>query len=350
MMRTRRFLAATIAVLLSGCDPLDRTELTLSFDDTGEKVSVQIVADTGRLRVLRETSGDRIGDDILAARDEWSIRLANAQAGNEQILLSRTGRELTRVEHRAQIAAQHLDRFFSDISASVQVTRGDGWCELTIYPGTSTRATRQQQQSVNARLRTYSAIAVRYFEAVKPLYRYMDDNPHRVEDLFTWIYAEPAERPEVSDDEHDLVAPVREAAELLAGTGDEREDKQLARDADLVFNPFPARLSVVVPSEPLAVEGFTRGEGRALQAATATPFEAVSSLEGRWISPDPLAVLTRAAEGALPRQLAALAATEPRRAAAVVTPGDVSRAIVQAMQPAPRYRLRWIVKSPAPGS
>jgi hypothetical protein len=71
-------------------------------------------------------------------------------------------------------------------------------------------------------------------------------------------------------------------------------------------------------------------------------------LEGRWISPEPLAAQFEA--NATARQLGERLARQPRRLAAVVTPSDVARAVTQAMQPAPRYRVRWIVTAPAPGS
>lgn len=344
-MDRRSLSVVALTALLLACDPLARTELTLSFDETGERVALQIVSDKDRLNVVRAATGDRIGEEILAGRDEWSVRLSNAGATEEQLVLNRSRREVTRVEHRSVIAANDLQAFFFDIGASVQMTRGEGWAELTIYPGASTRATRQQRESLLRKLESYSLRAVRYFEAVRMLYAYMDNNPPRTETLFLALYSEDADQPVLSEGEGDLVAAVRRAVDGLGQSEGQESERELGIVADLVYNPFPARISVVIPTEPLLVEGFGRQE-RSYVIATPLPSEAIWRLEGRWIQPDPVAATIRAGDSVPPQQLAAeLAATE-RRAAAVVAPSEVLRAVIDQLRPAPHYRVRWITKAP----
>lgn len=335
-----------LTTLLLACDPLARTELTLSFDDAAERVAVQIVSDENRLRVVRATTGDRIGEEILAGRDEWSVRLANAGANDEQIVLNRSKSEVKRVEHRSVIDANHLQAFFFDVGATVQMTRGEGWAELTIYPGASTRASRQQRESLQRKLESYSLRAVRYFEAVRMLYAYMDHNPHRAEDLFTSLYTEKAdEAPPLSEGESDLIAAVRRAVDALGQSEGEESERELGIAADLVYNPFPARITIVVPSEPLLLEGFERHE-RSLVIETPMPSHAIWRLEGRWISPDPVAAMIRSEEKVQPRQLAAPLAASPRHAAPLVAPSEVMNAIIEQLKPAKLYRVRWITKEP----
>jgi hypothetical protein len=155
-------------------------------------------------------------------------------------MLNRTGRELTRVEHRARVETHDLDRFFFDIGASVQMTRGDGWSELTIYPGASTRASRQQRELVQKGLQEYAAHAVRYFGAVRRLYSYMDMNPHRTEELFVAVFAEGEDAPQLSEDEQELVDRLKKAANVLLEGGQEQNEtnrdrgRDFARDADSI--------------------------------------------------------------------------------------------------------------------
>ena len=82
---------------------------------------------------------------------------------------------------------------------------------------------------------------------------------------------------------------------------------------------------------------------------TVSALEAISMLEGRWISPDPLAMLFKSEDKATAAEMAAVVAPVPRRAEVVVTPTEIAQAMVEKMRPAPRYRVRWVPKPvPAP--
>jgi hypothetical protein len=334
----RRALVAVLAFVLVSCDPLARTELRLTFDETGQKVDVAIVADTDRVKDMRAATGDAFGEDIFRARDEWSIRLRNSGAEKERIILDRTRGELTRVEQHATIDADDLQRFF-DTGVSVQVTRGSGWAEVTFYPGASSRATRQQRSQVAESLDAFARLAANYYETLAALYRHLDANPSRSEPLFQALFEEKEnQRPEMSEQESDLVSAVRTAAESLWKL-EEADNKKFARDADFVFNPFPGRLDVVVPSEPLLVEGFRKNEDGILVASTSTPLEALRSLAGTWASPDPLA-LSLVEEKVTVEDVTAA----PRKVEAVDA-ASIRRKVMEAMQPAPRYRVRFVTKS-----
>ncbi len=341
-MKRRIAVPAIVCLLALACDPLARDEMTLTFDDSGETVRVKVSSDQNHIDVYHAGEGNRLGEDVLAERDEWSARFAAANARDERIVIGRSAHKITSVEEEATVDTADLQRFFFDAGVTVQVIRGEGWAELAIFPGASNRATSRQRDAVQRKLEEFARLGAAYFAAVHDLYEYLDANSARGEEMFFGFYTDKREEAHLSEKEQPLVDAVRKAAQALAAAGDDNQ-KELERLADLVFNPFPAAVAVRVPSEPLAVEGFERKKDGALVAETATPLEAILNLEGRWVSPDPFAELMRA-EGLGARDLAARVAAKPRQAAPVVIASEISRQIIKGIQPAPRYRVRWITK------
>ena len=336
---------AALFFFAASCANIVHHDLTLTFDDRGERVTVSVVTSLPVAKDSRDrTHDERLREDILAGRDEWSLRFANASPEADRVTFERARGELIRAEHVARIDVADLQKIFFDVAVSAVVTRGDGWTELAIYPGTSTRATRQQRDESEKKLRGYSRRAVRYFGAVRVLYDYLNEHPQRAEALFAALFRD-ADDPQpalINDEEHDLVEAVRKSVDGL--TKDEDTDA-LEAEADLVFNPLPARIVVHIPGEPLIVEGFTRSKEGELIAEPLSLLEAIASLEGRWVTPDPLAFSIRPGGGGDPANEAALIAAMPRKTAAVVGEIEVADALVAKLKPAARYRARWITKS-----
>ncbi|HEX7677025.1 MAG TPA: hypothetical protein VF713_02800, partial [Thermoanaerobaculia bacterium] len=71
----------------------------------------------------------------------------------------------------------------------------------------------------------------------------------------------------------------------------------------------------------------------------------IAALEGRWVTPDPLAFSIRPGGGGDSDKEAALIAAMPRHATAVVGPIEVGDALIQQLRPAARYRVRWLTKA-----
>ncbi len=340
----RIFIAAIVFAFAASCGTVVHHDLTLTFDDSGERVTVAAATSIPTTKDSKDRArDDRLREDVLAGRDEWGLRFANANPESYRVVFDRAKGELIRAERSARIDTSDLQKIFFDVSVSAVVTRGDGWAELAIYPGTSTRATRPQRDDAEKKLRAYSERAVRYFAAVRTMYDYMNEHPPRAKEIFAGLFRDEddAQQPLLSTEERDLVIVLRTALNALTGDDD---TEQLEAEADLVYNPLPARIVVHVPGEPLAVEGFAIGKDRDLIAEPPSLLEAVASLEGRWVTPDPLAFATRPDAGSDPASEAALIAAMPRRASAVVGAIEVSDAIVQKLRPAPRYRVRWIVR------
>ena len=134
-------LATLLALLLFACDDVPRHEITLSFDDSGEHITIAAetrIPEKGR----DEARAQRLREELVAYRDEWSLRFANANPAEDRMLFERSHGTVVRVEHVARIDSENLQKFFFDLPLSATVTRGPGWMELNLYPGTSTRATR----------------------------------------------------------------------------------------------------------------------------------------------------------------------------------------------------------------
>lgn len=78
------------------------------------------------------------------------------------------------------------------------------------------------------------------------------------------------------------------------------------------------------------------GKDGALTIEPVDLFAAIAGLEGRWITPDPLAALLREEE-----VTAAQLASVPRRSESIVSSGSVTTAIREQLAPPGRYSVRW---------
>ena len=323
-----------------------RRVVVLTFNDAADVVTISATTTLGKAEAGTPEAA-QIDDEreaLLGGRDEWSVRFANADPELDRVILQRKRGELQALEHIAAIAPENLQKFFFDTHLTVTFVRGDGWAELAIYPGSSERASRQQRERVEKMLTLYSERAAHYFQAIRGLYSYLDAKPQRAEDVFTAVFRGEKDPPaRVSEKEASIAAGVRAAIDALLS--DEGETATLDRDFDAVFNPFPAELKVIVPGEVLSAEGFSRLPDRVFRVKMPTSLEAVGMLEGRWITPDPLAAALASPDDKPAAEIAAALADLPRRAEAVVTASDVAGALMEKMRPAPRYRVRWVTRS-----
>ena len=332
-------------LLLFSCEPAVRRILNLTFNDTAELVTITATTTLGAAEPgtpeFAQIRDER--EALLAGRDEWSVRFTNADPESDRIVMDRKRGQLESFQHTATINADNLQKFFFDTDISVTLVRAEGWAELTIYPGTSKRATRQQRDKVEKLLTMYSEAAARYFAAMRSMYLYLDEKPYRAHELFTDVFSEEKDpAPILSERERSLTRAIKDAlGDLGLGAGN------LDREFDLVFNPFPAELRVKVPGEVLINESFTKMDD-VLAVKTPDAVGAVAALQGRWVTPDPLAVDTgNPDKKKTPGELALAIEALPRRADVVVSASEIAQAMMEKMHPAPRYRVRWLTKAPA---
>lgn len=309
---------------------------------------------------------------VLSGDDPWSRRFQHLDPERESFRWDKEGGQLVRAERRA-IGEQprRLERFFGDTAVLAQYDRGSfeaagveaggGWASFGLYPGPSSRADRQQTRKVTETLEEWSALAARHLEATEALYRYLDRYPERAAPCLTTLYIdllEDIEEPQISAEEEEMVEQVGEAigelSEILELDRDEGYSlNELSR---LVYDPFPARITVEVPGEVLEVEGFeVTSDGaavgdvpRRLSIPGLGLWESWLALEGEWVFPDPAASFYYLAfqedpDAAFPTLLAAERWVESAPGAA-----EVRAALEDLLRPEPAYRVVWAEPLGAP--
>ena len=341
----KRAFVLTLALTACGIRSPIRQQVALDFN---EPANVRVTATTSiddsliNSDEMRRRVAD-FRDALSGSRDEWSLRFAPLDPIAERNVVEKSAGAITRVERSITIPRAQLQRVFADTNITIEATNGDGFSELAIYPGASSRATRQQKAQVESTLHAWSADAARYLTAMHQLYSYLDQNPQRAKFVFTRMLDD--ENAPVLEEEQALVEGVGRAADGITERlrAAERDAVAVDEQFDRAFNPFPAEITVHVPSEASAVEGFEKKD-RQFVIAHRGLVDALQTLTGRWLSPDPLLILqTRKDDD--PELTAAAIAAMPRHSTAVVTAADIEAAVIEQLKPANTYRLRWVDRS-----
>jgi len=314
----RALLAAAAALLLAACNlrPPISTRLTLQFVDD-EHVRI---------------TGTAPNDDELAGR------FAVADPEEERIVIEKRRGAVHSAEHSGTIERFALQRFFTDVPATFKFERGEGWSELAIYPGASTRATRPQREHVANALHGWSIDAASYVDTMSQLYRYIDANPQRAAAVFRLLLVDTDQQSTIAE-EQALIGAAGEALDRMRDRVERArgEAETLVTEVDLVYNPFPHDITIRTPREIVSVENFDQRNSDSVAIKRVTAIEAATSLAEKWISPDPLSMMLHDERVPI-EDLAA----RPRRSASVVTPQEIEKAFVEKLTPASVYRVRWI--------
>lgn len=363
----RRAIALLATLLATACSQFP----------VNEEVRIEFARDDRVVEVTAETTftlqprSEAVAARVEAARsaaqagmDPWAIRFARLSPETERVSVQKKRGKIESVTRSVLVPFDDLQQIFADTNVTVNIVEGEGWNELRFYPGSGSRATREQERAFASDLAAWSGSVARYVAAVHRLYAYLDENPARAEPLFAVLFEEQKE-PEgmpVTDDaqaedangqdpppwqDNPLIRRVEvPLLEDLAQTMTEifeRRDAQegrassFAEDADLIFNPFPGRIVVRVPGEILETEGFTT-EKDAVIIERIDLLEAISALEGTWVSPDPLTLLLREE-----RVSGAELASQPRKSRAFVPASEVAATIRRQLERPKTYVVRWRV-------
>ena len=339
----RRRLTAAVLVLLAACGPFPVSDdVVIELHDSAQAtVTVKTSFDTKSGSAPVRARVDAAREAALAGTDAWSMRFSRLTPETERVTMERVRGQLDSVTRSVTIADDDLQRAFSDASLTFSIVDGEGWRELRIYPGTSSRATREQRLHFEAAMKSWSEEVARYFRALAALYAYADAHPGRAKYVFGALFEErnPDETPvAVTEDEQPLVDAVSAAIETIQRRMDIEEGaaRSFAEEADLVFNPFPARFTIRVPGAILESRGFEARDGAAV-IERVDLFESIAALEGRWITPDPLAASLHDENQLTAAEFAEL----PRRWSAMVSATDIEAALREKMQRPSAYVLRW---------
>lgn len=361
----RTFVLAVVLLGLIACfDPPVRESVRLRFLPDG----VAIV--TGAVEINPLAQGEknpaldrRLSDlrrDLLAGLDPWAQRFEAIDPAAERFTWEKHLGLLTGAKRSAVLdEPAKLRSVFADTALAVTYeVRQDGVAELTIVPGAPSQATRKQRKDLERILDAWSADVAEYLAATADLYDWLEDNPTRAEvcmqALFGDVLAEEEEAPpeeetdqELSAEEQKRVDRVQEAMTkvldvLLIPTGQDRSIDELSH---LVYDPFPAPLSIQLPDEPLEVEGFeaSGSEDRVWSVDTPGLWAALRSLEERWVAPDPVMIYVEHkgadAEGL---DLSVLLDTPRKVVRPLPNSLEIRRAIEGRLKPAASvYRATW---------
>jgi hypothetical protein len=340
----KRALPLLLVLLITATckrEPPVRDEVSLQFDDDG---AIVLTAQTSfstdsddkammsRVRAAREAA--RSGSDA------WSTRFNRIDPKDERLIWDRRDGELYRVTRSTSVKFDDVQQFFADTALMFQLTRRDGYNELTIYPGTSTRATREQQAHFRRAMHEWSKSIERYFRAIDHLYDYLEENPQRAEYVFAALFEEKdaAGVPvQVLEDELALLEQVNTSMQAIGDRLDAEDGYPLSEEADLIYNPFPARLTLRFDKDVVAVEGFDKKSERELEVPQVELLDSITKLEGRWISPDPLTVMLRADGPVRGADFARL----PRKSTDVLFSDEIEKAVVEQLKRPSQYSVRW---------
>lgn len=345
-------------ILVAGCfDPPVKETLSLRFHPNGmasvsNRVELDLLAADGRNPALTRRMND-LRRELLAGLDPWAQRFEEVEPVSERLSWEKRVGLLHSARRSALIDdPASLRDLFSHTALNVSYTVGeDGLAELVIVPGAPSQATRRQRKDAESKLDEWSGHVAEYLAATGALYAWLEDNPGRAQpclaQLFNELIEEPGQEEEVSPEERKRIDRVQAAMEkvldvLVIPKG---EDRSLDELSHLVYDPFPAPLTVHLPGVPLEVEGFEPSgkDDKAWTVDNPGLWTALRALEGRWVSPDLVQIYVAhkgpAAEGL---DFGALLDTPRTYAAPMPNDLEVKRELEERLKPsAPVYRAVW---------
>ena len=379
-------------------DESDPPPETTGFVRLEAKVSIQRHAVPEGHALIERRLNDR-AEALMNGYDVWHLRfdrLYEPLADGAE--WERAGRELTSYRRWALVGNPdaELQEFFANTPIRPSLAVWDNerrepddrrpppqTVSLELVFDGGTQATAGEADTVERGLRGFAVDAARYHRRVAALWRYMDENPGRRFECLRALFG--AAR---GDDlpESRLVAPPRELAPdtVPPAPPDRPEDQPVLRDLELelierlleageplleifevpeddaftlrelsrrVFDPFPGAITAVPDGPVIEAVGFAEsGDGWAIPSLDL--WHAFRTLDGRFVSPDPLLFLldTDGNDFGCDEQDDACKDRERvfaflERGAFDARPGSsivIRRALEAELQPLDVYRLTWI--------
>jgi hypothetical protein len=291
-------LIALFSLLMTSCfDSPVHEDLRLRFLTNGMAVATStiLIEDPEQSNPALEKRLAETRQAILEGSDPWSARFAAMKPGAERSSWEKRLGVLRSAARSAVLTEpRDLEELFRDTSLSVSysVQPERGIAELSIVPGPSTRATRRQREETERTLDPWTGDLAGYLKAVQELYAYLDEHPDRARPCFAALFDKETGTGELTAEEERRLERLNDAMgkvlEVLAIPSNAAySPDEVSR---LVYDPFPARLSLKLPGEPLEVEGFRKSAEGALTVRGLGLWEALRSLQGKWVSPDPVLV------------------------------------------------------------
>jgi hypothetical protein len=352
-MRQARIALITLLCLpLVACfeEPVtEHLHLTFHGDGTVIATVVQEIAPSDRSPENRALA-DRLEESREALEynlDPWSQRFANLEPLAEHQSIERVEGELLRWIHSAVFGS--FDIFLPLVEAdglTGNLAGDDRVTELSLFPTGGSRATYSQRQEAERRLGEWADQLAEYFASAHDLYDYLDRRPDRAVHCFAHVFDRHeglGETGPLSPTEEELVVQVKEAMEWVAAAILVPDDDAFSLNelSRLVYDPFPTRLTIAAEAEALSAVGFVE-RGGFFERPAVDAWNALRSLEGRWISPDLVtAAAAPAPDDQQPEPDVLMLASTPRYFSSAPTSAEVEAAIFDNLVPEDMLQLRW---------
>jgi hypothetical protein len=352
MRRIRVILIALLCLPLIACfeDPVqEHLHLTIRADHTLVVTVVQEVASSSRSSDNPELADrlDESRDSLAHGYDRWSQRFSGLHPLAEHQSLETVEGEVRRSIRSAVFDSfEDVVRLIEADGLTGSVTASDRTAELQIFPTGGSRATYLQRQEAERLLQEWSGHLAAYFAATSELFSYLDGQPERAVPCLAHVFdihEGLGETGPLMPTEEDLVdrtkATMEEAAMVLLV--DDNRAFSLNELSRLVYDPFPARLTVAVQQEVVDAVGFVHGSDY-FERPAVDAWNALRSLEGRWIAPDLVTAAAAPVSDFLQPEPDILSLASQRRFYSTPpTSAEVESAILAALVPEEQLVLRF---------
>lgn len=354
-MRVRAALLLATLLIAAGCydDPVDE-RLVLRVHHGGlveASVELRLAPPGGSPLMNGRLAELRLAYDRGA--DAWSRRFERLRWAREERTLVRERRDdfegVIEVRHSALAPPAEIPLLFADVPVTASVVEGEHWVELTLVPGTAGAATAEQRLLFSRSLDAWSGALAAYLAEADALYRDLETDPERARALFVHLFADllpddAAKEFPLTEEESERVTRTHDAMARVAdlATADRDVSHTLNELSLLVFDPFPARVSLCLPGPPLEVEGFIEGQADCWEVPRAGILDVLEKGNFPWIEPDPLTTWlavhrSRGQETLDLDRFVSLARTR----GSVPTAAAVRRAVERQLRHEGAYRIRW---------
>ncbi len=288
---TASILVLTVAMTACFEEPIrERVHLTMLGGQATVLTTVLDVSPPQFAGSNSELAG-RLDDaraDLDSGWDRWRPLYDRLEPAAESYRLERVDGLARRAVYSAVVATfEPVERFLGSEGLSGVLAVDGPVHELQLFPEGGTRATWTQQQEVERALESWAAAVAEYLTASIDLWAYLESRPDRAVPCFSHLFDShgPDSGP-LTDIESGLVDDAKSSMETVADAlmvpdGAAYSPNELSR---LVYDPFPTRLTVSTRGPILQVEGF-RQNGGFLERPPVDLWQALISLEGRWLSP-----------------------------------------------------------------
>lgn len=239
------------------------------------------------------------------------------------------------------------------LTALVNSDAIDGTAELYLEPSAAVRATRGQRQLADQQLAEWSTAVSEYISAGIQLYAYLERRPERAAACFENLFADDEHVSEVwplSGEEERLVEAVSDGVDDVAAVLVPLDDQAYSPNelSRLVYDPFPARLTVSASGDVVTSEGLVEVAG-GLERPPTSLWHALRGLEGMWLAPDIVTeMVAPGPKEAQPDPDPSAFAARTRSYGAAPTRFDIEDEIRSRLSVVVPISVRW--QGPAPGA